>query len=288
MARPPSPRIEPAGDIGVNLVSFARHLRAANLSPHTIQSYSESVLTLAAFLGDHVLPTDVAAIRREHLEAFVGDLLERWKPATASNRFRGCQAFFKWLVEEGEIAESPMARMRPPKVPESAVPVLSEEELKGLLATCQTGRSLEDRRNYAILRVFIDTGGRLAEVAGLRWNPADEDGNDVGLDQNVLRVMGKGRRPRYLRIGDKTVAAIDRYIRIRDRHPDRGLPELWLSRNGRFTESGIGQMVRERGRAAGLGDRVHPHLLRHSHVSLMLSAGVSAGSAADGSDASRT
>ncbi len=277
MVRSPSPPIEAAGDIGVNLTSFVRHLRAANLSPRTIESYAESVRALATYLAEHGLPTDVAAIRREHLEAFVADLLERWKPATAANRHRGCQAFFKWLASEDEVGESPMARMRPPQIPETPPEVLREEELKALLATCQAGRSFEDRRDYALLRIFVDTGARLAEVAGLRWNPADEETNDVGLDANVLRVLGKGRRPRYLRIGDKTVAALDRYLRVRDRHPDHGLPELWLSRKGRFTESGIGQMVRERGRAAGLGDRVHPHLLRHSHVSLMLSAGVQEG-----------
>jgi site-specific recombinase XerD len=277
VARLPSSPIEAAGDIDVNLASFVRHLRAANLSPRTIESYSESVRALDAYLTDHGLPTDVGAVERAHIEAFVADLLERWKPATASNRFRGSQAFFKWLVEEREISESPMARMRPPRVPETPPAILSEDELKALLATCAGGRRFEDRRDYAILRVFIDTGARLAELAALRWAPADEERNDIGLDQNVLRVVGKGKRPRYLRIGDKTVAAIDRYVRVRDRHPDRSLPELWLSRKGRFTESGIGQMVRERGRAAGLGDRVHPHLLRHFHVHLMLSAGVQEG-----------
>ena len=62
------------------------------------------------------MPQDVASIHREHVEAFITHLLERWRPATAASRFRSLQQFFKWLVEEGEIKESPMEKMRPPRV----------------------------------------------------------------------------------------------------------------------------------------------------------------------------
>jgi hypothetical protein len=77
--------IEPAGDIGVNLASFTRSLRATNLSPRTIQSYTESTQLLAKFLTEQALPTSVVTIQREHLEAFISSLLKRWKPATAHN-----------------------------------------------------------------------------------------------------------------------------------------------------------------------------------------------------------
>jgi site-specific recombinase XerD len=211
------------------------------------------------------------------VEAFIEALLARWKPATANNRYRGCQAFFRWLVEEGELRESPMVRMRPPRVPETPAAVLREADLKRLIATSERGQGLEDRRDTAILRVFIDTGARLSEVAGLRYDPTDDVANDVALDEGVLRVMGKGRRPRLIAIGPRTVRALDRYIRVRSRHSHAGSEWLWLSRKGRFTESGIGQMVHERGVDAGLGDHVHPHQLRHSFAHAWLAAGGSEG-----------
>ena len=181
-----------AGDLDLNITSFVRHLRAGNLAPRTIQSYEESARQLAAYLAAAGMPTAVAHIRREHVEAFITHLLERFKPSTANNRFRGLQQFFKWLVEEGEIPSSPMERMRPPRVSEQPVPVLSDEELRALLRTCESGRGFEDRRDHPILRVFIDTGARLGEVADLRFDPHDEVGNDVDLDQGLLRVIGKG------------------------------------------------------------------------------------------------
>jgi plasmid stabilization system protein ParE len=59
------------------------------------------------------MPRTAAGITREHIEAFITDLLERWTPATAHNRYRALRSFFGWLVDEGEITSSPMARMNP-------------------------------------------------------------------------------------------------------------------------------------------------------------------------------
>lgn len=269
---PVSSPIIQQGDIAVNVASFARHMRAANLSPRTAHSYTEAVNLLARFLAEKGMPQDVVNVRREHVESFIGHLLERWRPATAANRFRSLQQFFKWLVEEGEIEASPMEKMKPPRVPEYAPPILREEELRALLTTCDKDQDFEGRRDAAILRVLIDTGMRRAECAGLRLNPQDEDNNDVDLDQGLLRIMGKGRRERILPIGAKTVKALDRYLRLRARHHAADQEWLWLGHKGGMTDSGIAQVVRRRGRQAGLGD-LHPHQLRHSFAHQWLASG---------------
>ncbi len=270
----PATPIEAPGDLGVNLTSYVRHLRATNMSPKTVATYSEAVLQLGKFLAERGMPTDVANIRREHIEAFIEDLLGRFRPATAHNRYRGLQSFFRWLEEEGEVRETPMARMKPPRVPETPPDVLRDEDLRKLVATCETGRTLEDRRDAAILRFFVDTGARLAEVAGLRYDPHDPEMSDIDLDRGLASLMGKGRRVRPVSIGAKTVKAIDRYLRLRAKHPDAASNWLWLGRKGRFTGSGIGQMVRERGRQAGIGDAIHPHQLRHSFAHSALARGM--------------
>lgn len=260
------------GDIDGMLESFTRALRARNRSPRTIQSYHESVLQLAGFLEERGMPTRVAAIRREHVEAWIEYLLERFKPSTAAVRFRSVQQFFGYLVDEGEITESPMIRMRPPKVPEEPPPVLEREELSRLLATCEKGKTFTDRRDYAILRVFVDTGARLAEVVGLRWTPDNLDTHDVDIEGGVLRLHGKGARVRFVPVGNKTIHALDRYLRLRKQHRHPSDPALFLGPKGGMTESGIAQVVTRRAREAGLGD-VRPHRLRHTFADQWLSAG---------------
>ena len=90
----------------------------------------------------------------------------------------------------------------------------------------------------------------------------------------VVRVLGKGRRERLLSVGTKTVKSLDRYLRLRESHAAASEPWLWLGLKGRLTDSGIAQMVTDRGRAAGLGEHVHPHLLRHSYAHMALMSGM--------------
>jgi len=209
------------------------------------------------------MPSDVADIRREHVESFIADLLLKWKPATANNRYRGLQSFFKWALEEGEVKTSPMANKKPPRIPENPPPVLREDDLKRLLAGGEHSQDFESRREAALIRVFIYTGARLSEIANLRWSPDDDTNNDVDLAGGILRVVGKGRRERILSIGAKTVRALDRYLRLRRARRSSQLPWLWLGVRGRVTHSGVRQIVQKRGRRAGL-EGIYPHMLRHS------------------------
>src|SRR5688500_5905266 len=110
------------------LRSWDRHLAAENRSPRTIQSYLEAARQFDAFLASRGMPTAVSAIRREHVEAFLVDLLESGRSAsTVANRYRSLQQLFRWLDDEGEITGSPMLKMRPPTVPDQPVPVLTED-----------------------------------------------------------------------------------------------------------------------------------------------------------------
>jgi site-specific recombinase XerD len=270
MERRPAVTLTSVGNLGGLVTSFQRHLRAANRSPATIETYTASAQQLAAFLAERGMTTEAANVRREHIEAFLEDLLARWTPATANNRYRGLQQFFGWLLDEGEITDNPMARMKPPKIPdEEGISVLSPEELRALLKACE-GPDFEDRRDTALVMTFLDTGARLAEVSSLRLD--SDDGPDLDLDGGVVRVLGKGRRTRLLSIGAKATKALDRYLRKRNQHPQANLPWLWLGRKGHMTGSGIRQMLWRRSGEAGI-QRVHPHQLRHTFAHQWLAAG---------------
>lgn len=251
------------------IASWGRHLRGSH-SPRTITTYATAAGQLHAYLVAEGMPTAPAAIQREHVEAFIVDLLARHAPATAHNRYRALRSFFGWLVEEGEVPASPMARMRPPRLPEAPPPVLREPELRAVVAACQRDRTFHGRRDEAIIRVFLDTGCRRAEVLGLALA-------DVDLDGQALRVTGKGERTRYVAIGIATVKALDRYLRVRARHQHAASPALWLTRKGPLRESGLADLVAQRGQEAGLPGRLHPHTFRHSWAHSMMAAGVSDG-----------
>lgn len=253
---PPRPEHEAfrVGELSRLLRSFQTSLRASNKAPRTIETYSAAIDQFVAYLTTAGMPTTASSIRREHVEAFLADLLTRVKPATANNRFRGLQQLFKWLEEEGEVPSNPMARMQPPRVPDVPVEVLSDDQLKCLLKAC-AGRGHDEVRDTAIIRLFLDTGMRLSELTNMTV-----DGVDLTTD--AAFVVGKGARTRACPFGPKTSQALDRYLRTRARHSRAAAPDLWLGRRGGQTASGIRQMLDRRARAAGIG-HVHPHQLRH-------------------------
>src|SRR4051794_39156669 len=159
----------------------------------------------------------------------------------------------RWLLDEKEIDRSPMERMRPPIVPEKPVPVLTEAQLRALLASAKSA-SFVDRRDAAIIRVLLDTGGRLSEVAGLAVA-------DLDFSEDVAHVIGKGRRPRTLPFGQQTGLALGRYLRARAKERQADRPELWLAEKNRgaLSSDGIGRMLRRRGDAVGIPG-LHAHL----------------------------
>jgi site-specific recombinase XerD len=244
------------------LRSFERHLRAENRSEHTIASYLDSLCQAEAFLAGR--GRTLVDARREDLEAFLGELLQRRAAETVATRYRRLRVLYRWLEEEDEITANPMAKMKPPIIPEQPVPVVPEDGLRRLLATC-AGKSFEDRRDTALILLLVDVGPRRAELMGLTVA-------DVDFDLDVLLVLGKGRRERALPFGRKSAVVLDRYLRVRVRHKDAGLPWLWLGRKGRLTEWGLVMMLRRRGAQAGLPG-LYPHQLRHTFAHEWLALG---------------
>jgi integrase len=210
------------------------------------------------------MPRTLSGIKRGHVEDFIADLLTRFKPATANNRYRALQSFYKWAIDEGEVKSSPMAKMKPPRVPVVPPPVITEDEFRRLLRACG-GQTFTARRDIAILMLLWDTGMRLSELTGLKVD-------DIDLDAKSAAVLGKAGRPRVCSIGRKTVQALDRYLRARRQHRDAVRPEFWLGHAGVMKQNGVYQMVQRRAETAGV-EGVYPHRFRHSFAHFWLSRG---------------
>jgi site-specific recombinase XerD len=264
MRRDTAPQPIVVGELRSLLEDWRRHLRAKNRSPATIDSYLIVGRAFADYLTHQGMPTDAGVIAREHVEVYLADLLDRLSPATAAKHYRSLQQLFRWLVEDGEIPRSPMERMSPPSVPEQPIPVITEDELSRLLTVC-SGNTFENRRDTAIIRLFLDTGMRAAELVGLTLE-------DLDFDHDVAVVMGKGRRSRAAPFGARTADALRRYLRTRARHPLAKRPEVWLGKKGGLTDSGIRQMLERRAADAGV-ENLHPHRFRHTFAHRWLAEG---------------
>lgn len=260
-------------DLRPDVASWVRSLRARNLAENTQIVYRRAGEGLAKYLltgykpaseGGRPAPASLHELHREHVEAYLVTLRERTSPASAHQQFRSLKTFFNWLVDEEEMDRSPMRTMKPPAVPEVEVPIVSDEALKQLLKVC-SGKTFKDRRDTAILMLFIDTGVRLSELT-------ERTIDDLDLDLMVLRVIGKGGKPRTVPIGRTATQSLDRYLRALAKHRGRALEPsdaLWwgVKSGSRMTIWGVGTMVENRCKDAGI-PHIHPHQFRHTFAHL--------------------
>jgi site-specific recombinase XerD len=239
-------------DFGSLRASFRLDLQLRNRSVNTVTAYIESATRISAWMQADGL-TSVTQVTKGHVRRWLADLLGAVSAQTARRHYSGARQWFTWLTAEEEISANPFVGIPQPAVPEKLTPVPAAVDLTRLLKACE-GKDFISRRDAALIRVLADSGPRASELIGLKVA-------DVDLDNLVLLVMGKGRRPRGLPMGRKAAAAVDAYIRVRSRRPDSDRPELWLGARGPLTTSGLRQMLIRRGEQLGI--KIHPHALRH-------------------------
>ncbi|WP_409180134.1 tyrosine-type recombinase/integrase [Amycolatopsis sp. VS8301801F10] len=266
----------PAHDLWRSYVEeWDRSLRADN-KPHTTRyNYELAVTQFADFLGGEELPQflaetgmddtddsdadeDPTDVERKHVEWFIAWMIHTRSSATALNKYKALQQFFNYLLDAEEIDRHPMAKLSQPTTTDKIIPVVDDDQLASLLDACK-GKSFRDRRDAAIIRLFDDTGARLAEVANLTTD-------DLDLSRDGILVRGKGDRIRFILFGERTGQALSRYLRARARLKGAAdSPYLFLTARGgkQLKPNGIKIMLRRRGNLAGI-PHMHAHRLRHT------------------------
>jgi integrase/recombinase XerD len=184
------------------------------------------------------------------------------------------RSLHRFLVAEGASSRDPTADTEAPRVPRGIPKALREDEVEALLAAV-VGDDAVARRDRAILEVLYGTGVRISELVGLSLG-------DVDLDAGRLRVLGKGGKERVVPVGRHAEAALRAWLCDAGRGAlaparwrRRGDAEALLlnARGGRLTRQGAWTVVRRHGDAVGLGDRLTPHVLRHSCATHMVDHG---------------
>lgn len=251
-------------------------------SPYTIRNYSKTLRLLDAYLAQQRSPATLESILAETLDDWLDQVAEDTSPGNALHHYRNMTAFYAWVVGTERMlpaGRNPMLEVLMPSANETPRPALSEAQVAAMIKTCAP-RGFEDLRDEAIIRVFADTGMRLGGLLGLTYHP-DHDGldnagaNDIFLDHEpaLVRLRLKGGKTHLVDIATRTAASLDRYLRARSQRPGYYHGALWLGKRGPFGRSGVQKMLRDRGQAAGIPEKVHAHRFRRSMATWHLESG---------------
>lgn len=237
-----------------------------NASPHTLRAYSKDLSQLQIFakarLGHE--PT-VAEIDLWVLRAFFADLHGRKASATTAGRkLATFRSFFRFLCREGTLTKNPARSLVAPKKDQRIPTYLQEQEAGDLMNTSDIENKSEER-DFAVLELLYSTGMRCSEIVGLILD-------DVDRTNRSIRVIGKGRKERWVPFGKPADIALSRYL---NKRPDSvGQDPLFIGTGRKALSDRTVRRIVARGLIrAAVRTKASTHTLRHSFATHLLQRG---------------
>jgi len=252
-----------------DIAAYLDHLRVARrLADHTLESYGRDLAILGRFAAG--LERPLPDLDRADLEAAVRDRVSGGAaPRSVARYVAAVRGFYRFLVLDRRIERSPADDLRAPRAWPGLPTYLSAEEVDRLLAAPDTStpRGLRDR---ALIELLYATGLRVSELVRLKVA-------DVSLDQGFLTCVGKGNKERMVPIGDSAVDWVRRWLAGGRGVLLDGRTSAWLFVSGPrgtpLTRVGFWKLLKRHGTSVGVGQKLSPHVVRHSFATHLLDRG---------------
>ena len=228
------------------------------LSPHTVKNYSRDLQLLNLEFSDCLADITTHDIRR-----LVATLHARGRSGkTLSRALSAWRGYFNFLIERKGHKHNPCLGIRAPKKDKRLPTALSPDEISQLLEAEEADE--KGIRDQAMFELCYSSGLRLSELASVTMRELD-------LDDGTIRVTGKGNKTRIVPVGKKANTAIRRWIQVR-KNLNKPISNLLFpnKNNQPLSSRTIQYRLNQWTKKQGLGQNVHPHMLRHSFASHLL------------------
>jgi integrase/recombinase XerD len=238
------------------------------LSPNTLEAYSRDLIQYFGFLESRGI-TDILQTQSDTLYEYLGTLRTRkLSGRTQARILSALRSFYRFLQEESLRPDNPTLPLQGPKPKRTLPKTLSELEVESLIHQPKT-ESPRGLRDAAMLEVLYATGLRVSELISLTLNQLE-------LEANLIRTMGKGSKERLVPVGKAASRCLKEYL-------EKGRPPLlkkamvpWVflnNRGGRLSRQGFWKILRHYGQQAGIQKKISPHTLRHTFATHLLEGG---------------
>ncbi len=239
-----------------------------NLAPNTVQAYATDLVDYIAFFAGEAV-TDPGAITIDHLTRYLKQMNERaLSTFSISRKMSAIRMFHRFLEGEGYISHNPVEQINLPKLSQRLPVVLDQPEMERLL-NCPDHSTVLGLRDRAILEVAYATGARVSELIHLTLN-------DLLLEDELVRVFGKGSRIRVVPIGQAAIEWLQRYLRQAREHLLKSVDTdiIFLNRRGAgLSRMGLWKIVQRYAMKAGISKPISPHTIRHSFATHLIEGG---------------
>ncbi len=252
------------------LKEYLAHIKLEkNLSQNTVVSYKNDINALISFLKDSSVD-DPSNITSDHIRNFFKVIKELGLSGSSSARyFSSLKGFFLYLLKNKYILKNPIEKITAPKISKKLPGVLNIPEIEKILSAPE----VEDKlglRDKTIIELFYACGTRVSELINLKVN-------DLFLDDEIIRVFGKGSKERLIPIGSSAIKWIGEYLnksRPLLMKKSKSENNLFLNARGtKLSRMGVWKIIDRYVKEAGIKKKVHPHTFRHSFATHLLEGG---------------
>ncbi|MCM3587172.1 tyrosine recombinase XerC [Mesobacillus maritimus] len=258
------------GNVNVSLKLFIEYLQIEkNCSQYTVEHYHHDILDFFDFMKEEAIH-DLKEVQYSDVRIYLTKLYEKQlSRRTVARRISCLRSFYKFLMREKLVEDNPMALVSIPKAEKRLPDFFYEQELELLFNACETDTAL-GKRNKALLELLYGTGIRVSECCKIRLS-------DLDFYLSTVLVQGKGHKQRYVPFGSFAHDELEGYIQTARHELLKGKEDhgfLFVNfRGGPLTDRGVREILNKMVEKSALQGEIHPHKLRHSFATHLLSNG---------------
>jgi len=237
------------------------------LSKNTLTSYRQDLSAFAEWL-QKTENRDLHQALQADIQQYLAVRFPHSKPRSISRLIATLRRFYRYALRESQVEVDPTLQIDSPKLPRSLPKSLNEEEVEALLDAPDLGQPL-GLRDRAMLELLYACGLRVSELVGLKVT-------EIGLQEGVIRVTGKGSKTRLVPMGEEALEWIGRYLK--EARPDilqkRLSDSLFVTQRGEaMTRQAFWYLIKRYALQAGIRKPISPHVLRHAFATHLLNHG---------------
>lgn len=251
--------------------SYQMHLKLEQgLSDNSVQAYVRDVQKLEYFISQQAIPIELSQIEMNHIESFLTYLYDLGIAYNSQARIiSGLRSFFDFLMLEQRVLKNPMQWIEAPKHIRHLPDVISVEEID-LMLSCIDQTKSESLRNHALLEILYSCGLRVSELVNLKFE-------DLFLDEDYLRITGKGNKQRFVPISQTAKTYLNNYTqqqRLLQIPQKNHESYVFLNRRGRkLTRVMVFIIIKDLALKANIKKSISPHTFRHSFATHLVEGG---------------
>ncbi len=236
-------------------------------SPHTAKAYHDDIIAFQLFCSTHYDSDDLLGVHYPQIRSWIVSMVDAGlSNRTINRKVSSLKAFYKFLLKSKQISESPLQKHKALKVGKRVQVPFSNDEINEVIATLSDESDFKSLRNRLIVELFYSTGMRRSELINLKIS-------DVDFSQQIVKVLGKRNKERYIPLLQSVQETLQRYLLFRNDFFKENTYLFITEKGKKIYGTLVYRIINSYFSTVSSKVKKSPHVIRHSFATHLLNEG---------------